>query len=521
MLYTGGPRPYGYEGLGEVFVFLFFGLVAVAGSYFVQTKHLDWEAFALAVPVGLIAAGILVVNNVRDIDSDRRASKRTLAVRLGRSRTRVMFAVIVYLAYLLTPMTWVFGPLTAWVLLPWLTRAAGGANRARGAHPRRRPVAQRRAGPDRHAAARLLRAAERRAAAQPLRPCASRWSMCGSRCARRWMPLGARRRDASCSWWRCTDDSGCAGSGEAAPLPGYDGVTVADTVTRACEDCREVLEAGGRAPTGRAAGRVRGADGGVPGAVGDRLALWDLDGRRRRGVRVWQLLGAAGPGPVAVNATLTAPDRAGAAREADAARGRPVSLPQGQGRHRRRRGPDRRGAGGGRDRDGDPPGRQRRLERRPGAGGAAGAGAGRDRAAARSRRTAWTRSKRCRREAPRGASSLDETRERAGGSRSPLLRRGVPQAGALRRDHRPAGGRTRARRGGYEVYLASTLDGPLGIAAALHAAAAIGPDRPCGLATLGLFEPAPERRESSDGTASPPAGPGLGDGLVDWYSSVA
>src|SRR5947209_19377874 len=64
VLYTGGPRPYGYEGLGEVFVFLFFGLVAVAGSYFVQTEHLDWEAFALAVPVGLIAAGILVVNNV-------------------------------------------------------------------------------------------------------------------------------------------------------------------------------------------------------------------------------------------------------------------------------------------------------------------------------------------------------------------------------------------------------------------------------------------------------------------------
>ena len=82
--YTGGPRPYGYEGLGEVFVFLFFGIVAVAGSYFVQVKHLHWEAFALAVPVGLLAAGILVVNNVRDIDSDRRAGKRTLAVRLGR-----------------------------------------------------------------------------------------------------------------------------------------------------------------------------------------------------------------------------------------------------------------------------------------------------------------------------------------------------------------------------------------------------------------------------------------------------
>jgi 1,4-dihydroxy-2-naphthoate octaprenyltransferase len=119
--YTGGPKPYGYEGLGEVFVFLFFGVVAVAGSYFVQVTSLDWEAFALAVPVGLLAAAILVVNNVRDVDSDRRAGKRTLAVKLGREHTRIMYATVVYLAYVLTPITWVFGPTTAWVLLPWLT----------------------------------------------------------------------------------------------------------------------------------------------------------------------------------------------------------------------------------------------------------------------------------------------------------------------------------------------------------------------------------------------------------------
>jgi 1,4-dihydroxy-2-naphthoate octaprenyltransferase len=119
--YTGGPKPYGYEGLGEVFVFLFFGIVAVAGSYFVQVRHLDWEAFALAVPVGLLAAAILMVNNVRDTDTDRRAGKRTLAVRLGRERTRTLFAVVVYLAYGLAPVTWIFGPLTAWVLLPWVT----------------------------------------------------------------------------------------------------------------------------------------------------------------------------------------------------------------------------------------------------------------------------------------------------------------------------------------------------------------------------------------------------------------
>jgi 1,4-dihydroxy-2-naphthoate octaprenyltransferase len=121
VLYTGGPRPYGYEGLGELFVFLFFGIVAVAGSFFVQTETLVWEAFALAAPVGLLAAAVLVVNNVRDLETDRRAGKRTLAVRLGRARTQRAFAAVVYGAYLLTPVTWLFGPLEAWVLLPLVT----------------------------------------------------------------------------------------------------------------------------------------------------------------------------------------------------------------------------------------------------------------------------------------------------------------------------------------------------------------------------------------------------------------
>src|SRR6059058_2037520 len=119
VLYTGGPRPYGYEGLGEVFVFLFFAIVAVAGSYFVQVEKLEWEAFALAVPVGLLAAAILVVNNVRDIDTDRRAGKRTLAVRLGRPRTRALYSVMLLVADVaLIP---VAIALSAWVLLPLLT----------------------------------------------------------------------------------------------------------------------------------------------------------------------------------------------------------------------------------------------------------------------------------------------------------------------------------------------------------------------------------------------------------------
>jgi 1,4-dihydroxy-2-naphthoate polyprenyltransferase len=115
VLYTGGPRPYGYEGLGELFVFLFFGIVAVAGSYFVQTEELRWEAFALAVPVGLLAAAILVVNNVRDIDTDRRAGKRTLAVKLGRARARRLFGAMVALSFVVPPL--LVAPLSPWVLL--------------------------------------------------------------------------------------------------------------------------------------------------------------------------------------------------------------------------------------------------------------------------------------------------------------------------------------------------------------------------------------------------------------------
>ena len=120
VLYTGGPRPYGYEGLGEVFVFLFFGVVAVAGSYFAQVEELDWEALALSVPVGLLASAILVVNNVRDLETDRRAGKRTLAVRLGRARARWLFVAMIALAFLTAPLPWVLGSLSPWLLLSWL-----------------------------------------------------------------------------------------------------------------------------------------------------------------------------------------------------------------------------------------------------------------------------------------------------------------------------------------------------------------------------------------------------------------
>jgi 1,4-dihydroxy-2-naphthoate octaprenyltransferase len=121
VLYTGGPRPYGYEGLGELFVFLFFGIVAVTGSYYVQVQKLPWEAFVCAVPVGLLASAILVVNNVRDLETDRRAGKRTLAVRLGRERTRVLYSVLLVLAFAIAPVPWWSGSMTAWLLLPWVS----------------------------------------------------------------------------------------------------------------------------------------------------------------------------------------------------------------------------------------------------------------------------------------------------------------------------------------------------------------------------------------------------------------
>ena len=121
VLYTGGPKPYGYEGLGELFVFLFFGVVAVVGSYYVQAQELPWEAFALSVPVGLLASAILVVNNVRDADTDRRAGKRTLAVRLGRARARRLFEAMIVVSYLTVIAVPLAGGLSWWVALPLLS----------------------------------------------------------------------------------------------------------------------------------------------------------------------------------------------------------------------------------------------------------------------------------------------------------------------------------------------------------------------------------------------------------------
>lgn len=120
VLYTGGPRPYGYAGLGELFVFLFFGVVAVAGSAFVQLEAWPDVAILASIPVGLLAAAVLVVNNVRDRETDARVGKHTLAVRLGPVRGRRMYTVVVALAYLAVIAVAVAHE-SAWPLLAWLS----------------------------------------------------------------------------------------------------------------------------------------------------------------------------------------------------------------------------------------------------------------------------------------------------------------------------------------------------------------------------------------------------------------
>jgi 1,4-dihydroxy-2-naphthoate polyprenyltransferase len=98
-LYTGGPRPYGYLGLGEVFVFVFFGLVATVGTVYVETLGVTRLAILMGCAMGCLATAILVLNNLRDIDTDAAAGKRTLATRIGRARTRILLAGLVAVAF--------------------------------------------------------------------------------------------------------------------------------------------------------------------------------------------------------------------------------------------------------------------------------------------------------------------------------------------------------------------------------------------------------------------------------------
>jgi 1,4-dihydroxy-2-naphthoate octaprenyltransferase len=123
--YSGGPFPYASAGLGEIFVFVFFGVVATTGSAYVQTETVDGAAVAASVPVGLLASAILVANNARDVEGDRRAGKRTLAVALGAERTRFLFRALVAGAFVAV------GGVAAAARSPWPLAAVLAAPAAR------------------------------------------------------------------------------------------------------------------------------------------------------------------------------------------------------------------------------------------------------------------------------------------------------------------------------------------------------------------------------------------------------
>jgi len=312
---------------------------------------------------------------------------------------------------------------------------------------------------------------------------------------------------------RLEDASGRVAFGEAAPLESYDGVSVADC-RAALEDCRPILadsDAEDREELLKRCERVAV----LPQALAAvDLALWDLCAQRA-GQPVWRLLGATPPAAVEVNYTIGSEDRAAAAAAALNARSagfRCIKVKVGIG---------------------DDAGRVAAVR----------AVAGPEVAIRLDANGAWTAAEATaalRALEPAGielceeaVTGLSETRELSGLTSVPLsIDETAASPGAL--EHRVCdavclkiarcGGITglidgarRARAAGYQVYLASTLDGPLGIAAALHAAAALDPDRPSGLATLGLFVDAADSLAPRGGRIAVPDGPGLGSGLARWY----
>lgn len=133
--YTGGKKPYGYFGFGELSVFIFFGLVATVGSYYIQTEQFNWQIFLLALPVGTLSCAILAINNLRDLPQDKLVGKRTMAVRIGEKNTRVFFMLLLVTAQvtalaaasisLLALITLICAPITYRVVRQVLNGAVG------------------------------------------------------------------------------------------------------------------------------------------------------------------------------------------------------------------------------------------------------------------------------------------------------------------------------------------------------------------------------------------------------------
>jgi 1,4-dihydroxy-2-naphthoate octaprenyltransferase len=133
-LYTGGSKPYGYLGMGEIAVFVFFGLVAVLGTQYTQALRVDWVGVAMAVAMGCMSSAVLVANNLRDIPTDKESGKITLAVRLGDARTRLLYQALLVVALALTLVLMKATPWAAvgLVALPLAVRAAGPVRKGLG-----------------------------------------------------------------------------------------------------------------------------------------------------------------------------------------------------------------------------------------------------------------------------------------------------------------------------------------------------------------------------------------------------
>lgn len=119
--YTAGPYPLAYRGLGDIFVFMFFGLIGTMGTFYLNTGELSFPAFLSAIPVGSLITNILVVNNYRDIEEDRIAGKNTLAVKLGKTFTQYQFIFLIVVSFLTPLVLFLFFDLTIWIFLPYLT----------------------------------------------------------------------------------------------------------------------------------------------------------------------------------------------------------------------------------------------------------------------------------------------------------------------------------------------------------------------------------------------------------------
>jgi o-succinylbenzoate synthase len=315
---------------------------------------------------------------------------------------------------------------------------------------------------------------------------------------------------------RLEDRDGHIGLGEAAPLPDYHGVSGPD-VLDALEGCRTTLARGDHLAREELLARCTELAVLAPAAAAIDLALWDLEGRRT-GRPVWRLLGAGAADSVEVNATIAAPDRAGASAEAARARAagfRCVKAKVGIGDDAGRLAAVRAVLG---------PDVTIRLD----ANGAWSL----EEAVAALRALAPVGIELCE-EPVRGLEptralaaaipevplALDETASAVGALEDRVCDSVCLKIAACGGVTGLLDAARRARAAGYQVYLASTLDGPLGIAAALHACAAIRPDRPSGLATLALFADREDLLPPHGGRLAVPAGPGLGAGLVSWYQT--